>query len=174
MLEKKEIISIKGPFPKNILPDLVWGQLRRYLKKTENQLTENDFKVLRSELWSDEKEIFFIFELESLLLQKSKKVIGPKASDEENTKRFLEKKRKILSGPRIENDRVIIEIEREETSAVTLLEKFVKASSKVEKDAMRKTLRSSKILTEKLILKEYKKGFAQYLTNYLEGKEVFE
>jgi tRNA nucleotidyltransferase (CCA-adding enzyme) len=173
MLSKKELIAISADFPKDTLSDLVWGQLRRYLKKTDNYLSENDFEVMRSSLWSDENKVVFLFELKELNLQKSKKITGPKASDEANVKRFLEKKRKILSGPRIEGDRVVIEIEREETSAHKLLEKFVKKCES-EKDAMQRCLSEAKVISEKAILKEYKNGFAEYLTQYLEGKESFE
>lgn len=40
MLEKKELIGVKFDFPKNILEDLVWGQLRRFLKKNSNTLKQ--------------------------------------------------------------------------------------------------------------------------------------
>jgi tRNA nucleotidyltransferase (CCA-adding enzyme) len=174
MFSKKELLAISADFPKNVLSDLVWGQLRRYLKKVQTHLQENDFEVKQTGLWSDEKKVIFLFELESLNLQKAKKIIGPKASDTENTKRFLEKKRTILSGPRIEGERVVIEIEREEVSAHRLLEGFVKKCSIDEKDAMKICLKKAKILSEKNILRVYKKGFAEYLTQYLEGKEAFE
>lgn len=35
-LEKRELIAIKSIFPKKILPDLFWGQLRRFLKKVKH------------------------------------------------------------------------------------------------------------------------------------------
>jgi len=174
MLSKKELLAIKMNFPKNILSDLFWGQLRRTLKKAENYLRENDFELNRSALWGDEKRAVLLFELEELNLQKAKKVFGPFASDKENTKRFLEKKRKILSGPRIENGRMVIETEREETSAEKVLKNFLKEGSKIEKGALKTALKKASVLNEKKILSEYKGAFAEYLTNYLEGKESFE
>ncbi|MFA6268995.1 MAG: CCA tRNA nucleotidyltransferase [archaeon] len=174
MLTKKELIAISANFPQTVLSDLVWGQLRRYLKKVETHLRENDFEVTQSGLWSDEKKVIFLFELTSLNLQQAKKVIGPMANDIENTKRFLEKKRITISGPRVEGERIVIEIQREETSAHKLLERFTKKCLIDEKEAMRLCLHKAKILSEKNILKEYKNGFAEYLTQYLEGKEAFE
>ncbi|MCX6801390.1 MAG: CCA tRNA nucleotidyltransferase [Candidatus Diapherotrites archaeon] len=176
MLKKTEIISIKGKFPATILPDLIWGQLARYEKKVSTHLKEKDFSIIRSAHWSDEKDVFFLFELEALELQKAKKITGPFASDSENAKRFLEKKRKILSGPRVENGRLVLEIERkeEETSAKKILEKFLKKSKCEEKSGIRICIKSAKVLAEKDLLREYKGKFAEYFTLYLGGKEVFE
>ncbi|MDD3083628.1 MAG: CCA tRNA nucleotidyltransferase [Candidatus ainarchaeum sp.] len=174
MLNKKELIAIKTEFPKKDLPDLIWGQLRRMLKKISNDLEENDFIVLRKKVWSNEKDVWFIFELETLKLQKAKKIIGPKVIDEENVKKFLEKKRKILSGPRIEQERVILEIEREKINASEILKDFLKKCEKQEKKAMKIILKKSKIIFEKEILKEYKGEFAEFFTKYLEGKEIFQ
>lgn len=173
-LKKRNLLAIKGKFPKNTLPDLVWGQLRRFERKSAIHLHEHDYRVLRSGLWSDEKEVVLVYELEELALPKAKKIRGPMASDTENAKRFLEKKRKLLSGPRVEEGRLVIEIEREETNAQTTLDKFVRAEKKEEKKAIRDFLKSAKVAGEKKLLAEYKGGFANYLTQYLKGKEPFE
>ncbi|MEI7961418.1 MAG: CCA tRNA nucleotidyltransferase [archaeon] len=174
MLAKKELIAIQGTFPKGTLPDIVWGQLRRFEKKARTQIHEKDFVVLRSDLWSDEKKVVLLIELEELNLQKSKKIKGPMASDGENAKRFLEKKRKILSGPRVEEGRIVLEIEREETRAKKILEEFIKTEKREDKKAIRIMLKSGKVLEEKDLIKAYKGEFAKYLSRYLEGKEVFE
>jgi tRNA nucleotidyltransferase (CCA-adding enzyme) len=174
MLGKKELIAIKSEFPKKELEDIIWGQLRRLLKKVSNILKENDFRVLRKKVWSDQKEVWFILELESLELQKSKKVIGPKITDEINVKKFLEKKRKILSGPRVEKDRIVLEMERKETKAEKILENFLKKYKKQEKKSIKEMLKKARILSEKQIIKEYNGEFADFFTKYLEGKEIFQ
>jgi len=174
MLEKKELIAVKARFPKTVLSDIFWGQLRKYEKKIKSYLKENDFIVLRSSNWSDEQDVIFIFELESLELQKSKKTIGPLATDTENVDFFLEKKRKILSGPRVEKGRIVIETERNETSAKKVLEKFIKKSKKEEKIGLRASLKSAKVIVEREMIEEYKGEFAEHLTRYLNGKEIFE
>ncbi|MCX6803418.1 MAG: hypothetical protein NTY48_02490, partial [Candidatus Diapherotrites archaeon] len=173
MLKMKELIAIQATFPKNILPDIMWGQLKRFEKKCAAFLHEKDFKVLRDDVWSDEKKVVFIFELELLNLQKSKKIIGPPAHDIMNIRRFLEGK-KILSGPRVEDAHIVIEIERNETSAHKMLEEFIKLEKVGEKKDIRTMLKGAQVLSEKRILLTYKGVFAEYFTIYLEGKESFE
>ena len=172
-LAKREFLAIQADFPKNILPDLMWGQLRRYLRKAANSLEEKDFVVKRTNLWSDEKKVFFLFELNKLKLDKIKKVYGPKQTDKENVKNFLSKKRKILK-KYIEEGKVILEIERKERNAQKVLEGFVVSCRDDEKEGMKNCLAKAKVLSEKDILEHYKGEFAEHLTKYLEGKEFFE
>ena len=173
-LAKREFIAIQADFPKQMLPDLVWGQLRRYLHKAATQMEQNDFVVKKTDLWSDEDKVFFLYELDKLTLPKTKKVFGPPATDVENVKRFLEKKRNVISGPLEEDGKIVLTIEREKTSAKATLEEFVKTCRTDEKDGMKICLRRAKVLTEKDIIVHYKGKFAEHLTKYLEGKESFE
>ncbi len=173
-LKVREFLAVQANFPKEILSDLMWGQLRRYLRKTSTQLEEKEFVVKKMDLWSDEEKVFFLFELNTLNLEKRKKVLGPPAKDTENVKRFLEKKRKILSGPREENGRIVIETIREETSAKKILEQFIKTCQIDETDGIKTCIKKAKVLTEKEILKHYTGTFAEHLTKYFEGKEAFE
>ncbi len=174
MLKKKELIAVKAKFPKTILSDLFWGQLRKFEKKIAGHLREKDFEVTRSSNWSNEDELWFMFEVESLELQTSKKIVGPFASDEENVEKFLEKKRKILSGPRVEGGRVVMEVERKETNAKKVLQNFIKKSKREEKKGLRSSLKSARVVVEKEMLEEYKGEFAEHLTRYLEGRDIFE
>jgi tRNA nucleotidyltransferase (CCA-adding enzyme) len=173
-LKKREFMALQADFPKRILPDLVWGQLRRYLRKSAALLEEADFEVMKLDLWSDEDKVIFLYELKELTLPKTKKAMGPPVADEENVKRFLEKKRKVTAGPYEENGRVVLEAEREKTSAKKVLEEFVKTCRIDEKEGLRICLRRAKVMDEKSILKHYKGHFAEHLTRYLQGKESFE
>ncbi len=173
-LKKRELIAVLSTFPKSILADIMWGQLRRFLKKTENRLKEKDFVVERADLWSDEKQVAFVFTLKEKELQKVKTIYGPLASDEENAKRFLEKKRKLISGPRVEEGKLVLEVEREETMAIEVVKNLMKESAKTEKKGTNSVARKSKVLNEEGIIKNYKGEFASYLTRYLKGKEIFE
>ena len=172
-LNKREFLAIQANFPKSILPDLMWGQLRRYLKKAANSLEEKDFVVKKTNLWSDEKKVFFLFELDKLKLDKVKKVIGPRKEDKSNVKKFVGKKRKVLK-KYVEDGRVILEIERKERNAQTVLERFVVCCRNDEKEGMKNCLKEAQVLSEKDILAHYKGEFAEHLTKYLEGKEFFE
>jgi tRNA nucleotidyltransferase (CCA-adding enzyme) len=172
-LAKREFLSIQANFPKNILADLMWGQLRRYLRKAANSLEEKDFVVKKTNLWSDEKKVFFLFELDKLKLGKVKKVIGPKKEDKENVKKFLARKRKVLK-KYTENERVVLEVNRTERSAQKVLETFVVTCRDDVKKGMKSCLKNAKVLDEKNILAHYKGDFAKHFTKYLEGKEFFE
>jgi len=175
-LKKREFLAIKADFPKRILPDLVWGQLRRYLRKAATQLEEKDFAVRRANVWSDENKVFFMYELKELNLPRAKIIRGPMANDKENVKRFLEKKRKLLKKPRTEEGRIVIEVERadDERSAKKILQGFVNTCRTNESDGIKICLRNGKVLTEHEILEHYHGSFAEHLTKYLEGKEMFE
>jgi tRNA nucleotidyltransferase (CCA-adding enzyme) len=173
-LAKREFIAIQADFPKNVLPDLMWGQLRRYLHKAANSLEEKDFVVRKTNLWSDESKVFFLYELDTLKLEKIKTVIGPMAKDVENVKKFLSKKRKIVSGPREESGRIVIDVERTEIYAKKVLQEFIKKCKEDEKQGIKDTLKKAEVLTEKDILKHYTGEFAQHFSRYLQGKESFE
>jgi tRNA nucleotidyltransferase (CCA-adding enzyme) len=173
-LKKREFMAIQAEFPKKILSDLIWGQLRRYLRKAATQLEEKDFVVKKTDLWSDEDKVFFLYELKELNLPKTKKVIGPPASDKENVKKFLEKKRKIVSGPKEDNGRITLEIERKEINAKQVLQEYVNKCRFDESEGIKICLKKAKVLTEKDILEHYKGAFAEHLTKYFEGKEAFE
>ncbi len=174
MLSKKELIAIKTTFPKNVLSDLVWGQLRRVAKKGTHYLEELDFEVERGDVWSNEKDVWFIFELKEMKLQKARKMIGPRVEDKENIEKFLAKKRKILSGPRVEEGRIVLETERKVINAKDALTEFIKENKKTETKTVKQILRQSKVLKEKDLLSAYKGEFAEFFSAYLEGKEIFE
>jgi tRNA nucleotidyltransferase (CCA-adding enzyme) len=173
-LKKREFIAIQAEFPKKILSDLVWGQLRRYLRKAATHLEENDFTVKKADLWSDEEKVFFMYELVALELEKRKKIIGPNALDAENVNKFLTKKRKTIGKPKIENGRMVLIVERENTSAKKALKEHLTKCQMDEKEGIKLCLKHAEVLEEKEILKHYKGHFAEHLTKYLEGKESFE
>lgn len=174
MLSKKELMIIKSSFPKKYLEDIVWGQIRRISKKINTYIEINDFKVTRNCVYYDKESIYFILELESIEIQKAKILIGPKSSDAENVEKFLKNKKEILSGPRIENERIVIEIERKENNAFELIKNFIKENKKTSKNATKSIFSKAIVLDEKEILRNYKGEFKNILTKHLSGKEVFE
>jgi hypothetical protein len=46
--------------------------------------------------------------------------------------------------------------------------------SKQEKESLKIFCKKAKVLDEKEIIKHYKGEFAEYLTRYIKGKEIFE
>ena len=177
MLEKKELVAIKLGYPKGLLPDIAWGQIQRFAKKAEKQLLLNDFKIVRSEAWTDEsREIIIVLEVESRLLQKSSVKQGPFVTDEKNSKAFLKAHPKKISGPRIEQGRWLIEVPRKHTKIELFLKDFLKKAKTKEKQGIRKAInKGSAILQETSLVALFKKnkGFAEFLTIYLKGEEEF-
>ncbi|MDD5162799.1 MAG: CCA tRNA nucleotidyltransferase [Candidatus ainarchaeum sp.] len=177
ILQKKELIGIEIAYPKGTLPDIAWGQIKRIGCKIAKQLDLAAFKASQTAEWSDEKNsIVFLFELESLLLQKAEKRIGPLASMKEHSEKFLRAHPKPLSGPRIEKGRWVLETEREFTSAEKFLETYLKILAKEESGDIAKAIKKrTVILHEKNLLALYSKNkeFAEFLTSYLKGKESF-
>ncbi len=175
-LKKKEIIAIAIAYPKTI-PDIVWGQLKKLCHQISKELENNGFRVLSSSEWTDESKIMtIVFELDSLELSPAMKRIGPEISDLKSSMRFLAKHKKLVSGPRIENGRWIIETEREFPHAKDLLETFLQKIKRTSKPNIRKAAKKqAEVLTEKKLLKFYSnnKEFQLFLTKYLKGKEDF-
>ncbi len=174
--KKKEIIAIAIAYPKTI-PDIVWGQLKKLNHQISKELENNGFRVLSSSEWTDESKIMaIVFELDSLELSPAMKRVGPEISDLESSARFLARHKKLVSGPRIENGRWVIETEREFCHAKNLLEMFLQKIKRASKPNIRKAAKKqAEVLTEKRLLKFYSnnKEFQLFLTRYLKGKENF-
>lgn len=178
MLSKKEIIALQLAYPKNVLPDIMWGELRRLERKISVQLKQYEFDVVRSDSWSDEKKtIALIYELKELALPKTMGRIGPFAEDLENQKRFIAAhKGRIISGPRIEKGRWVIETRREFADVKKLLCVIAKELAKKEKKDIKRAIKSGcRVLDAKGISALYGKNaeFRRFLTRYLKGKEEF-
>lgn len=177
MLEKKELVAVRLGFPNKALPDIVWGQIQRFARKTEKQLLLNDFKVLRSEAWTDEgKAIVIVFEVESRTLQKSSVKTGPFVTDEKNSAAFLKAHPKVIAGPRIEQGRWVLELPRKHTRIEKFLQDFLKKEKKVEKAELKKAInKGSRIMQEPDLVDLFKrnKEFAGFLSTYLKGEEEF-
>ncbi len=174
LLNKKELIALKIPYPKKELADNVWGQLKKLSKKIAFELKQKDFIINRYSEWTDElKETILLFELETLTLQKTKKLIGPEIIQEQHVNKFLEAHKKKISGPRIEEGRIIIEAERKFVKANKLILHYIKQLT-IQK-GIKKTLKKAKILNEKQLIEMYirDKKFARFFSDYLRGKEIF-
>ncbi|MBI4043944.1 MAG: CCA tRNA nucleotidyltransferase [Candidatus Diapherotrites archaeon] len=175
-LNTKELIALQLQYPKNVLPDIVWGQTRRMGKKIRTALEQNDFRPVRNAEWTDEKKmIVLLFELESLELEKTRIRKGPFVTDPASTQRFLNAHKKPLGGPRIEEGRWVIETPRAHTHARTFMEHYLPALKATEKPEMKKALQHARILDEPALQRLYKKSkaFQPFFTHYLDGKEKF-
>ena len=176
LLKKRELLAVEIAYPKNLLADIAWGQLRRLKRKLAGQLEQKEFKTIRSTDWTDEKSIMVILiELERLKIPEIEKRIGPEVIDESNSEKFLKANKKILSGPRIEEGRWVIERIRANTNAANFLKEYLKKTKKESKPLMKRALKKKcNVLEKEKISRLCKnKEFAVFLSDYLQGEEKF-
>jgi len=115
---RTELILIKFK-PPEIVPDILWPQLRRFSDRLMSVLKENEFVVLRKDVFTDEKNLAVVLlEMEISKLPIIQKRIGPKIFDADDSQRFLEKyKGHALTGPFIEDNFWAVEVRRKFLSA---------------------------------------------------------
>ncbi|MBI4053626.1 MAG: CCA tRNA nucleotidyltransferase [Candidatus Diapherotrites archaeon] len=175
-LSEIELVALKLPYPEKALPDVVYGQAKRFGRKTANGLEMHDFRIYRHSEWSDEKkQAIIVFELENLQIQKTKIHAGPPVTNAPDSKRFLAEHRNCTAGPRIVDGRWVVEKKREFHDARSLLKKICSDSAKTEKPPLKKALQKAAIESEEKLVQTFRKspGFAEFLTEWLEGKEKF-
>ena len=176
-LKKTELAAVRMGYPPKVVEDVMWGQLRRFSKKVSALAEKEDFTVKRGAEWLEEgKMLIVLLEVESPNLQKVKIVRGPEATDTKNSEAFLKAHARPFSGPRIEEGRWVVEVERKNTELNVFLKGMLKMFRKQEREGIRKALKlGAKIMGEKEIAALYSenRGFQQFLTAYLKGKEEF-
>ena len=114
--------------------DILWSQLYRTQRALVNLLENNDFKVVRSWAWSDEKSLnIILFELEQGLLPRPKRHDGPSVYRFDESASFLSKHApnpNTISGPWIENGHWVVEKRRSVVSANALLKSALRSGGK--------------------------------------------
>ena len=163
----------------NAVPDVLWGQLYRTQRSLRKLLKNNDFKILRDVVWTDEKTVtVFIIDFETLKLPKIKYHIGPPLEFEEQCTAFLSKymnNPSVFSGPYIQNKRWVILSERLYFDAKSLLkEKMITNSQNIgiPKIITKALNRNFRILIDYEISNLYQNNseFAAFLCSFLIGK----
>ncbi|MCS7120812.1 MAG: CCA tRNA nucleotidyltransferase [Nitrososphaerota archaeon] len=159
--------------------DILWGQLYRTQRALRNLILQHDFKLVRDEVWSDEESaVVFLFELYSRVLPSIEKHIGPPLEKIRDCERFLEKysgSQTVISGPRIDGDRWVVERRRKYNDVVHLLRDRL-AGDHVKIGIGSLVSQSLSSSFEVLVNSEIKDfylqnpGFAKFLTDYLHGK----
>jgi tRNA nucleotidyltransferase (CCA-adding enzyme) len=161
------------------VPDILWGQLYKSQRSLRKLIELNDFKMLRSAVWSDEEALsMFIFELEDCYVSPVKKHLGPPIERERECENFLAKhmgKSGTVAGPFIEDRRWVVLIHRKYTDACVLLRDRLRDGGKNAGVAERisHVLRKGfKILVNEELADVYRNNrkFAEFLTEFLSGK----
>lgn len=176
-----DIIAIVFKPPK-VVPDILWPQLRKATKRLESILEEYEFSILRSDCWSDEKDVaMMIFEMQVGRLPIVDKIKGPWIFDEKNAKNFSKKHEDdAINGPFIEENYWVVEVNRKWTSARIKLVDTLSVSEKILAakgipNYIAKQLATSfKILGQDEIKKLLKnKQLAVFMRKYFEKENLF-
>jgi len=161
------------------VPDVLWGQLYKSQRSSRKMLQQHDFNILHDCTWSDEQNLnMFIFEVEQRFLPPIKKHWGPPIEKREECEKFLQKHLgapHMISGPRIEDGRWVVEIKRKHMDAAKLLAEKLRDGGRrigvahLISQAVADTL---EILVDEEILKLYSSNlqFAKFLTEFLERR----
>ncbi|QQR92693.1 MAG: CCA tRNA nucleotidyltransferase [Candidatus Iainarchaeum archaeon] len=175
-LAMQELMGIHFPFPKETVEDVMWGQLLRVSKKMQHGLEAKDYCIRRHFFWTDGQEhAFIIFDVENPSLQSSKLRIGPSVFDATHVEHFLRAHPKPLSGPRIEEGKVVLEIPRAFPEFKGALKEEAQLTAQTEKSPLREALHQFALLDEGQIiaLAKKNKSFQHALSAFLKGKESF-
>jgi tRNA nucleotidyltransferase (CCA-adding enzyme) len=161
------------------VPDILWGQLYK-TKRALRKLAElNDFKVLRDDVWSNEKTInMFTFELEQQVLPNVKKHLGPPLKHEKACEKFLSKyskNREVASGPYLENDRWVVELRRNFTDFSALLRDKLQEGGRnlgVAELIAHAFQEKLEVIAGSGVIETYEENqdFAEFLSGFLYGK----
>ena len=160
------------------VPDVLWGQLYRSRRAIQKMIEQNDFKILNRSVWSDEIKVhMFVFEIENRFLPNIKHHSGPPLQKIQECEKFLLKylgASSIVSGPRLENGRWVVELKRNFTDVMNLLkEKLLNNKNGIGlAEILSKTVNSLQIFVNEEVSSFYLENpeFARFLTDYLKGR----
>jgi len=161
------------------VPDVLWGQLYKSQRALRKLIRQHDFTVLRDTVWSNEKNLnTFIFEVKNRFLPNMKRHLGPPLRKKEECEKFLRKHvgaESTVSGPRIEEERWVVDVQRSHTDVVELLKEKLGdggASVGLAEVVSKAVADSLEVMVNDEALKLYSASpeFAKFLTEYLEGK----
>lgn len=161
------------------VPDVLWGQLYKSHRSLRKLIELNDFKILRSTTWSDEKSLnMFIFELEDCCLPKVKKHFGPPLEKERECENFVRKyvdNSDVISGPYVSDGRWVVQLRRKTTDACELLNERLRDGGRnagIAEGISRVLKNGFRIFVNEEIAKVYAENveFAKFLTEFLSGK----
>jgi tRNA nucleotidyltransferase (CCA-adding enzyme) len=123
-----KLIAIEFTHPV-INPNMLYSQLRKTQDAVGKKIGEQNFKVLKSEIWTDEKHTSVIlFDMEIFSLPQVRQHIGPPIDQAlKEQEKFLEKYKKYL--PYIKEDRWVADIKRNYTDIEQLFPEIIKNRS---------------------------------------------
>lgn len=173
-IKKRNLVVVKIDLKTLRGRDTIHGQMKRFKNLVSGWLKRNGFLVLNEGVIDLESTVYCAVEVEEKKLGNLKKITGPPVFDERNVAAFLKKHKKIVSGPRIENDRIVIVEEAKGRVDFIVVKEIVNFLSKRGKEPLKSLLKSAKVLEGKTLIKECEKStFREALIEFVIGKEVF-
>ena len=120
---ESKIFLINLDIKEDIVPDILYPQLRKTKRKLRNKLERKEFKIIRSQVWAKENKAVLLIELEYPKISKVKTHEGPPLGI--SAKPFLNKHKNSeenVAGPYINKEgKMVFELEREYTEAEEVL-----------------------------------------------------
>lgn len=165
--------------PVKAVVDVLWSQLFRTQRALANFLANNDFEVVKSSAWSDEKNLnIILFELESIQIPSSKKHLGPPVGRTSESTSFIRKhagNSNTVAGPWIENQRWVVEKHRQETDAQQLIRQALAHNSEIGLASLFTKRKRVKVLNQNTItpLISSNVEFSKFMRHFLEGRPVW-
>jgi len=162
--------------------DIVWSQLFRTERALVHLLENNDFDVIRSSAWTDEKALsVLMFELASIELPASRRHRGPPVFRLAESSSFLSKhfgKKDTIAGPWIEGDRWFVHKRRSVVSARALLASTLRsggASVGVAPLMIHAFKKNAKVLDGEEVgsMVSSNRAFASYMRAFLAGRPTW-
>ena len=165
----------------DVVVDILWSQLYRTQRALSNFLINNDFEIIRSAGWSDEKRVnIILFELETSRIPSSKRHEGPPVSKAKESASFVAKHdgdRRTVSGPWVENQRWVVQKIRENIDAEDLLKSALKshASSIGVAPLFSKALKRRVSVLNQTTLEPMIANveFSKFMRSFLDGRPVW-
>ena len=163
----------------NAVPDVLWGQLYKTQRSLRKLLKNNDFKILRDVVWTNEKTLtFFIIELENYKLPRIKLHIGPPLKFEEQSALFLSKYSRNITNfsvPYIHDKKWVVLLNRIHNDAISFIKEKLMYDDKnlgIPKPILNAFKRKLRIFVNYEITDQYRnnKEFAAIVSSFLEGK----
>ncbi|MEM2874675.1 MAG: CCA tRNA nucleotidyltransferase [Candidatus Hadarchaeales archaeon] len=152
-----------------VVPDVLYPQLRRTERAILNRLAQEGYQVVRSDVWANSRAVL-VFELTDLRLPRMRTRVGPPVPypGEEFVKEHMGSKNR-LAGPFVDRaGRLVFEMKREEGDAIRAIRSAVADSRSLGRNIARSIQEGYEILDERSsgrLLRE--KGFREFISEYL-------
>lgn len=114
----------------DVVPDILWPQLKSTQRKINAVLQRQDFALLDSACFADAKRCALLFEFLVSRLPAAQRVAGPPVVFAQGVGEFVKRHAKALSGPFIDGGRVVTMEKREHADACALLAEIAKNASR--------------------------------------------